>query len=341
MMTKHEAVKAILEGRGADRIPVIMNACSLPPAQYGYTMPEVLTDPKKMVECMVGTRDRVGYDGLMIGIYSLSGDVGGHLIDSEGNPAITGEDVIKSLEELPKLKPFKVQESFMMQQLLTAIKMAKEVAPEEPLFVIVNHPTSEAFKLIGATPAFKSMVKHPELIKGVAEYIEDWVFEAHKTIAEAGVDFLWYPTPNFGGFCISKKTYEKCIAESNIRFINRMKAIGAPVVLHTCGLYDDRFDLVLKENGDCWHLADTSTKKVKDEYGDKVSLMGCIPSVSVMLEGTEQEVYDFAFKECMDGAKDGRFILSADCDVPPATPDANMKAAVRAARDAEKILFHS
>ena len=30
MMGKREAVKAILEGRSADRIPVIMNAFSLP-----------------------------------------------------------------------------------------------------------------------------------------------------------------------------------------------------------------------------------------------------------------------------------------------------------------------
>ena len=41
----------------------------------------------------------------------------------------------------------------------------------------------------------------------------------------------------------------------------------------------------------------------------------------------------------MDGAKDGRFILSADCDVPPSTSDENMKAVVQAAKDAEKGLF--
>ena len=42
MMGKREAVKAILEGKGADRIPVIMNAFSLPVTRYGYTMPEVM-----------------------------------------------------------------------------------------------------------------------------------------------------------------------------------------------------------------------------------------------------------------------------------------------------------
>ena len=44
MMTKREAVRAILDGTGADRIPVIMNAFSLPVMQYGYTMPEVFDE---------------------------------------------------------------------------------------------------------------------------------------------------------------------------------------------------------------------------------------------------------------------------------------------------------
>ena len=158
-------------------------------------------------------------------------------------------------------------------------------------------------------------------------------------IAKADIDFLWFPTPNFGGFCISRKAYEKNIYESNVRFVNKLKEENIPVVLHTFGLYDDRLDLVLDEHGDAWHLADTTTKKIKDLYGDKVSLMGTIPSVRVMMEYGPDELYKFAYQECMDGAKDGRFILSADCDVPPSTSDENMKAVVQAAKDAEKVLF--
>ena len=59
--------------------------------------------------------------------------------------------------------------------------------------------------------------------------------------------------------------------------------------------------------GDAWHISDTQTKKVKDEYGDQVSLMGNIPCVSVLMEGTPEEVYKYAYQECMDGARDGRF----------------------------------
>ena len=340
MMTKREAVRAILDGTGADRIPVIMNAFSLPVMQYGYTMPEVLMSPEKMTECMVGTRKRLGYDGLCAGAYGgLAAMMGGHLPDSEGNITGMGEDVVHSMEDIKKLAPYDAEKCPMLKTLVNTIKLMRETEPEEPIFVILHVPAAVAFSLMGAKPAFRAMVKNVELFRALSDYVEDAVVESCKIIMDAGVDFLWFPTPNFGGYCISRKTYEKCISESNIRALKRIKDNGAQIVLHTCGLYDDRFDLVLKESGDAWHISDTSTKKVKEQYGDKVSLMGSIPCVPVLMEGTEQEVYDFCYKECMDAAQDGRFILSGDCDVPPGTSDENMKAAVRAAKDAEKILF--
>lgn len=61
------------------------------------------------------------------------------------------------------------------------------------------------------------MVKNVELFRALSDYIEDAVVESCKIIMDAGVDFLWFPTPNFGGYCILRKTYEKCISESNIR----------------------------------------------------------------------------------------------------------------------------
>lgn len=340
MMSKREAVKAILEGKGADRIPVIMNAFSLPVARYGYTMPEVLTNPEKMTECMVGTRQELGYDGLCAGVYGgIAAMMGGHLANSEGKVAGDGEDVVHSFEDIEKLRPYDVTKCPMMKNLLKTIELMRQAEPEEPIYVILHVPAAVAFTLMGAKPAFKAMIKNPELFRALSDYVEDAVVESSKVLVDAGVDFLWFPMPNFGGFCISRKSYEKCISESNIRANKRIKDYGAKIVIHTCGLYDDRFDLVLKESGDAWHISDTQTKKVKDAYGDKVSLMGNIPCCSVLMEGTEEEVYQFAWQECMDGARDGRFILSGDCDVSPLTSDENIRAAVRAAKDAEKVLF--
>ena len=340
MMTKREAVRAILDGTGADRIPVIMNIVSLSAERYGYTMMDIMMSPEKFAECVIGTRRKLGYDGLCGGLMvGQTGDIAGHLPNSEGQISMDGNDTIHSFEDLEKLKEFDISQCKSLKWVEAIVNIMRKEEPEEPIYVIMYPPTGMAFNLMGAKPAFRAMVKNQELFRAVSEKIEDMNVELGKALIDMGVDFLWFPTPNFGGFCISKKTYKDCISESNIRFYKKLRDYGGKIVLHTCGLYDDRFDQVIHESGHAWHIADTQTKKVKDLYGKQVSIMGNIPCVSVLLNGSEQDVYDYTYQDCLDGAYDGRMILSGDCDVAPPTPDENIMAAVRAAKDAEKVLF--
>ena len=110
--------------------------------------------------------------------------------------------------------------------------------------------------------------------------------------------------------------------------------------------------LVARRNADALLLS-KETEKVEMEFfqGD---LFGALPKdgrkyhiitsnppyiPTKVIKTLEPEVRDFEPMTALDGAKDGRFILSGDCDVAPPTPDENVMAAVRAAKDAEKILF--
>ena len=263
MMEKREAVRRILDGESADRIPVILNAFSLPVARYGYTMPEALSSPEKMTECMVGMRRNLGYDGLCCGVYGgIAAMMGGHLVNSEGQVSGNGEDVVHSFEDMEKLRPYSVKDCPELVTLKETIALMRKTEPQEPIYAILHVPAAVAFTLMGAKPAFKAMIKNPELFRALSDRVEDAVVESCKELIDAGLDFIWFPMPNFGGYCISRKAYERCISESNIRANRRIKELGARIVIHTCGLYDDRFDLVLKESGDAWHLSDTRTKKV-------------------------------------------------------------------------------
>ena len=341
MMTKREAVQAILEGKGADRIPVIMNIVSFSAARYGYGMPDIMMSPEKYCECVMGTQQELGYDGFCGGLCVLQEmEVAGQLTCYEtGQTSGDGLDTIHCIEDLDKLAPFDVEKSIALAGVLANIKIMREVHPEEPIYVIMYPPTGMGFNLMGARFAFKNMVKNPDLFKEVAKYCEDIQFQLSKALWDAGVDFIWYPEPNFGGACISRRTYEACISESNIRFFERLRKEGIRYVIHTCGPYNDRFDLVYQEGAGAWHLSDTETAPVVDEWGDKMSFMGNLPCVACLLNMSEEDVYQRAYDDCMTAAKTGRFILSGDCDLAPATSDENIRAAVRAARDAEKLLF--
>ena len=203
--------------------------------------------------------------------------MGGHLPNSEGKIVGDGDDVVHSREDIEKLRPYDPKKCPMLKNLLKTIELMRKEEPDEPIYVSCMCRRPWHLPDGSKTWLLRRLVKNPELFRALSDHVEDAVVESSKILWDAGVDFLWFPMPNFGGYCISRKTYEKCISESNIRANKRIKDYGANIVIHTCGPYDDRFDLVLKESGDAWHISDTQTKKVKDEYGDQVSLMGNIP----------------------------------------------------------------
>jgi uroporphyrinogen decarboxylase len=103
-------------------------------------------------------------------------------------------------------------------------------------------------------------------------------------------------------------------------------------MFHTCGKWDDRLDLVVKENVDIIHCDRVDIAGFKAKYSGSVVLMGNLRAVDVLLQGTEEAV-EQAASECLSQGKEGgRYILSADCSVPRDTPAGNIRAMSRAVK---------
>jgi len=339
-LNKREITKNILEHKGTDYIPVMLNAVTFSAAQYGYSMMDIFASPEKWAECVMGTREKLGFDGLCCGNYVLvPAMIAGHMENSGGVASGNGEDTIHCLEDIEKLKPYDPDQCMNLQGVLKTLEIMRREQPDEPAYVIILNPASIALNMMGGKNAFKSMITNPNLFITLANTVEDRVFSGAQKLIDAGVDYLWSPMPNFSGYCISRKSYEKCCWESNKRFNKRIHDAGAKLVIHTCGKYDDRLDLVEQEYGDGWHISDTVTANIAEKYGDKVAIMGNIPCSSVLMEGTPEEVYRIAYQDCLDAGKNGGFILSGDCDMSPLTPLENIRQVVQAARAAEKVLY--
>jgi len=71
---------------------------------------------------------------------------------------------------------------------------------------------------------------------------------------------------------------------------------------------------------------------VKSVLGGSLTLMGNIPPVEILAQGTIEKVYDSACKTLFRGAEHGRFLLSSGGGLAPETPIENL-AAMEKARD--------
>jgi uroporphyrinogen-III decarboxylase len=75
--------------------------------------------------------------------------------------------------------------------------------------------------------------------------------------------------------------------------------------------------------------------EVRSLTGDRVCLMGNVPPLDVMVQGTAADTASRA-EECIAQAGRGRFILSAGGGVSPGTPGDNIQALVKAAADSKR-----
>jgi uroporphyrinogen-III decarboxylase len=106
-----------------------------------------------------------------------------------------------------------------------------------------------------------------------------------------------------------------------------------PVIYHVCG---DTLPIMpaIPSTGIDILSADhaISLKSAREGVGSTICLMGNVDPITVMWNGTPERIREESLR-CIDEAgADGRFILSAGCEVPKDTPIQNIQALVMAAK---------
>lgn len=110
---------------------------------------------------------------------------------------------------------------------------------------------------------------------------------------------------------------------------NMAKKIGAPVVLHICGNTSAYLPYIADTGFDAFSIdAQVDPAFAKAIVGDKIAIVGGVPTITALLFGTPQKVREAA----IDAIKKGVDVLMPSCGIPPRTPTANFKALVEVAR---------
>ncbi|MGI6553623.1 MAG: uroporphyrinogen decarboxylase family protein [Bacillota bacterium] len=338
-LTKREKIINTLEGKKTGYIPVIPSATTFALARSPHSPEDCKKDSRKFADAMVSARKEFNYDGLWAGLFQgVTSFLGGGLIDKHGKKSVSGNGTVRQPEDMKKLRPFHVDLCEALHHIMENIALLKKLEPAEPVLVIVDNPSMVAAALMDEENYYFNLIKNPAFIRDLTELVFDPLLLCVKKIIEAGADIIWLPLPSIGGTCISRQHYETFCMPYNKRFNEAIIAQGAHLIVHTCGNWNDRFDLVTTEGAHCLHVSQADLGELKKNYGKKVALMGQVPSISVMMLGDADLVLKTGIQDCLQGAENGGFILSADCGLPGKTPEENIRALVRAAREAEQLL---
>jgi uroporphyrinogen decarboxylase len=178
----------------------------------------------------------------------------------------------------------------------------------------------------------------PELIEELRELHEHRVLKETEICLDQKPDFLLLG--GSGTITLQSPEIARKLTLPTLKKVTRMaKEAGIPTMLHSCGKEYALVKMCAEETDlNCINplepppMGDCEMGKIKEEFGDRLALMGNLHTTDVMLLGTPMVVQHAAKKAIDDAAKGGGFILSTGDQCGRDTPDENILKMVEVAK---------
>ncbi|MHC4628567.1 MAG: uroporphyrinogen decarboxylase family protein, partial [Planctomycetota bacterium] len=119
--------------------------------------------------------------------------------------------------------------------------------------------------------------------------------------------------------------YTELVLPLEKKLIDAIHEAGGAVKLHICGNISNIVELMPQSGADIidvdWMV---SLTRARELVGPEVTLCGNFNPAGALFEANPEDVAEAA-RECLEAVPD-RFILMPGCEVPPATPEQNIRA---------------
>jgi uroporphyrinogen decarboxylase len=158
-----------------------------------------------------------------------------------------------------------------------------------------------------------------------------------KACLEAGAHLVQAGDSLASPDAISPQMYRRWAFPFEQRFFTELRPaaakLGAATLLHICGNTTPILDQMADTGAQILELdSKVDLAVAKARVGRRVCLMGNLNPVEVLWRGNPSQVEAAARRAIADAGQGGGFILGSGCEVPPAAPQANLRALIAEAR---------
>lgn len=344
-MNSMERINTLFNYRKPDHVPISMIAPGFCCRNAGLPISVVYNDPQHNFYAMQWAAEQYGWDQtpqIVRHTVTEALDFGGDVRLPEGEyegALVTKSFPVKSDSDVENLK---MPDPGKTGLIGAAIELGRlQEAHGLPVTFVSRSPFTIASNICGLEQFCRWLVKKPELCERLMKMAIDHMFNVLRywvdTFGSENV-FVFMSSPSESNQVISPKQFEKFALPYHFIYHERLKALGIErFYFHICG----------EQNLNLPYLADTSPWKHPSilSFGHEVSIetsakyfqkdivCGNIEP-AIIQTGTTQQVYELAKTRLESGKKvPGGFILSAGCELPIASPAANVFAITKAVDD--------
>ena len=329
-MTSLERILAVCQGRIPDRVPFLITSRVFGMRYSGLKLSQAYKDP----DAYVGAQLRILKDFELDGVFDIwctpvvDEALGARMEIPEDDAPWLPEPFINDKKDISKLKTdINPRKDGRMPYFLDLVsRLKKTVGSDVPVISWISQPFRSACMLRGTTNLYMDLFDDPAFVKELIGITYKALLDYGKALIDAGADIICTSNPVANMDCISRKHYEEFSHPYTKNIFGELKKHGAKAIeFHTCGRWDDRFDLIGDSNVDIAHIDKVDLQDFKTKYSAKLVAMGNVKSVQTIYQGTQDQVKQETYECLRKGAPGGRYILSCDCEAPRDTPAENMK----------------
>lgn len=232
--------------------------------------------------------------------------------------------LIKTADDISLLKTLDIENCERMKQRVESVaKMAAELGQTHSVLGWIEGPLAEYSDLRGLQNALMDLIDKPEMFLNAGRILVDNAISFGIAQIKAGADMIGIG--DAAASLIGVDMYTEYILGLEQKLIAAIHEAGAAVKLHICGNIKNIVGQIAKSGTDIidvdWMVP---LSEARNLAGPDITLCGNFDPSAVLLQGRPEDVAKAA-KQCIKAGGD-RFILMPGCEVPPATPEQNIRA---------------
>ena len=325
-MTPKERIYATIKGEPCDRPSVTPIFMAWSANFVGRTYRDYYLDGDVLVDAQLAVTRAFNIDQISAisdpwreaSAYGMEFD---YPPDGVGKPK---ELLIRTAEDISLVRPFDIVSAERPKQRVESVgKMAAEVGRTHSVLGWVEGPIAEYGDLRGVESTMMDLIDKPEMFVKAGEAIVENAIAFAVAQVEAGADMIGIG--DAAASLVTPNMYAELVLPLEKKLIDAIHEAGGTVKLHICGNISNIVQFMPQSGADIidvdWMVP---LARARELVGPDVTLCGNFNPAGALFEGTPEEVAQVA-RECLMAVPD-RFILMPGCEVPPATPEENIRA---------------
>jgi MtaA/CmuA family methyltransferase len=315
---------AALSGAAPDRAPVFPLLMFLAADRAGLTYRQYATDGRALAEAQLLVQERFDLDAVTVcsDAFRVPADLGGDMAYPEDRTPYLRQPLVTAGTDLKRLgrRDPTAKGSRMADRLLAVAELSRAVGGEVPVVGWVEMPFAEACSLCGLTELMLLLTDDPARAHQVLAYATAINIDFALAQLQAGADMIG--TGDAAACLISKAMYAEFALPYEQQVCRAIHQAGGLAKLHVCGNTSHLLAQMATCEADLFNVDHlVPLEKARDVYaGRGKCYKGNLDPVSQIMQAGPEQCQELAHN-CLTLAGDTRYMLSAGCEIPAATPD--------------------